>query len=402
MSKGKFNAYFNGIKSDLRQEVLQISGMVEGSMPFKYLGVPIKTTRLKLQDCKPLIDKIVQKIRNLGARKLSYAGRLVLVQSVLNTLYNYWASMFILPQGVINKIESICRNFLWDGGVDYKRTPLISWEKICKPKIEGGLGLKQDTLWNQTAVGKLVWWIASKSDHLWVKWVNQIYIKGGEWLDYCPSPNSSWAWRKICQIKDILCSHYQKQVWTQDKPYSIARGYELLRTIGERLDWTALVWNKLTIPKHGFLSWMYHHDSLNTNAKLHRLGIIEDDTYYVCGLEAESSQHLFFECIYSKQVLQYVEILIGIPFPSQDAGNWRLAMTGTDLWKDVINAYYNACIYHIWKQRNQAKHEHTILHPQKLASLIGREMKTRILSSPLILMGNRDRSLVERIQQAQT
>ncbi|XP_074299290.1 uncharacterized protein LOC141630357 [Silene latifolia] len=125
LSKDKYNAYFNGVKKDLRRDIIQISGMVEGKLPFKYLGIPIKTTRLNDNDCKPLIDNMVHKIRNLGAKKLSYAGRLILVQSVLKSLHNYWASMFILPNGVIHRIEAISRNFLWDGGVDYLRTPLV-------------------------------------------------------------------------------------------------------------------------------------------------------------------------------------------------------------------------------------------------------------------------------------
>ncbi|XP_074318620.1 uncharacterized protein LOC141655438 [Silene latifolia] len=100
MSKGKTNVCFNGVNSVLKQEIIQISGLVEGKLPFRYLGLPIKTTRLSAKDCKPLIDKIVNSIRTLGSRKLSYAGRLVLVISVLKTFHNYWAQMFILPEAL--------------------------------------------------------------------------------------------------------------------------------------------------------------------------------------------------------------------------------------------------------------------------------------------------------------
>ncbi|XP_074265667.1 uncharacterized protein LOC141588111 [Silene latifolia] len=375
--------------------------MGEGTLTFKYLGVPIKTKRLNAKDCRPLIDKIVQRIRNLGARKLSYAGRLVLIQSVLNTLYNYWASMFILPQGFIHRIEGICRNFLWDGGVDYMRNPLVSWDKICKPKNEGDLGLKNDSLWNQAAVGKLVWWIALKSDHLWVKWVNQVYIKGKDWLDYHPTSNSSWSSRKICQTKEMFLNSYQQQIWTSDKGYTIARGYEMIRLRGDKISWSALIWNKLTIPKHGFLAWIYHHNILNTNEKLHNLGISETDTCCICGMATESSKHLFFECVYSRRVLQHLKRMIGTIFPHTDSITWRLNLKGSDLWTNGINAFYNASIHYIWRQRNQSKHELTILHPQKLATLICKEMKMHILSYPLIMMGNQDRSLMDRLKQLQ-
>ncbi|XP_074277407.1 uncharacterized protein LOC141601046 [Silene latifolia] len=112
MSKGKSNVYFNGVKEPLKSDFLRVSGLIEDKLPFRCLGVPIKTTRLNAQDCKPLIDKIVARIRTLGARNLSYAGRLVLVRAVLKTLYNYWGQMFILPTGIITSIEQVCKTFL--------------------------------------------------------------------------------------------------------------------------------------------------------------------------------------------------------------------------------------------------------------------------------------------------
>ncbi|XP_074313964.1 uncharacterized protein LOC141649167 [Silene latifolia] len=104
MSKGKSNVYFNGVASEVKADIMQILGLVEGILPFRYLGVPIKTTRLSAQDCKSLIDKLVGRIRGLGVRKLSYARRLILITSVLKTLHNYWAQMFILPMWVITRI----------------------------------------------------------------------------------------------------------------------------------------------------------------------------------------------------------------------------------------------------------------------------------------------------------
>ncbi|XP_074262990.1 uncharacterized protein LOC141585836 [Silene latifolia] len=209
ISKGKSNAYFNGVKSDLKADIFQVSGFVEGQLPFKYLGVPIKTTRLTAQDCKPLIKKIVSKIRGLGARKLSYAGKLVLVKAVLKTCHIYWSSMFILPKGVTAKIEAICRNYLWDRGVYYLKTPLVSWDKVCTPTKEGGLGLKKEAVWNQAAIGKLVWSISSSPDQLWVRWVNHIYVKNKAWNDYVPLEDSNWYQRNICQTKDIFAEAYQ-------------------------------------------------------------------------------------------------------------------------------------------------------------------------------------------------
>ncbi|XP_074313598.1 uncharacterized protein LOC141648781 [Silene latifolia] len=212
MSKATSNVYFNGVNPILKQDIIQISGLVEGKLPFRYLGVLIKTTELSIRDCKPLIDKI-NRIRTLRAIKLSHAGRLVLVRSVLKTFHNYWAQMFIIPACCINNIERICRNFLWDGGVDFMRSPLVAWDKACRSKKEGGLGLKNDSLWNQAPLGKLVWWIYTKADLLWVKWVNHTYLKGADWHTYTPTTYSSWYWRKISFVCVSLFSLIIFPLW---------------------------------------------------------------------------------------------------------------------------------------------------------------------------------------------
>ncbi|XP_074314953.1 uncharacterized protein LOC141651130 [Silene latifolia] len=347
MSKGKSNAYFNGVPEELKNDILKVSGLVQGTLPFKYLGVPIKTTRLNAQDCAPLIDKLLSKIRGVGARKLSYAGRLVLVQSVFKTLHNYWASMFILPTGVITKVEAICRHFLWDGGVDFLRTPLVSWDKICHPKKEGGLGLKNDILWNKAAVGKLVWWIASKSDHLWVKWVSHTYLKGQNWQTYSPPSNSSWSWRKICQTKNLYTAAYIQQIWTNQKgqEYTIAKGYEFIRVKKPEVSWVSQVWNRWSIPKHSFLVWIHQHNGLNTKDKLHKIGVSPDFDCCICDRGREDNEHLFFQCQYSRRVISEVEKWMGIRLPYQDLQEWRNSRRGSKLKRGLLNSVLNACIY---------------------------------------------------------
>ncbi|XP_074265885.1 uncharacterized protein LOC141588337 [Silene latifolia] len=118
--------------------------------------IPIQASRLTKDDCNILIDKVVSKIRGIGARKLSYAGRVTLINSVFNTLHNYWASIFLIPKGVIKRIEAICRNYLWEGETEFHRIPLVAWQKVCYPKKNGSLGIKEAGVWNIASVGKLV------------------------------------------------------------------------------------------------------------------------------------------------------------------------------------------------------------------------------------------------------
>ena len=86
----------------------------------KYLGVPITASRLSKLECGTLMEKIVGKIRLWATKSISFAGKVQLLNSVIFGMFNYWATIFIHPQEVINQMNHICRNYMWRGGmVDY-------------------------------------------------------------------------------------------------------------------------------------------------------------------------------------------------------------------------------------------------------------------------------------------
>ncbi|XP_074304743.1 uncharacterized protein LOC141639535 [Silene latifolia] len=251
---------------------------------------------------------MVNRIRSLGAKKLSYAGRVVLINYVLNTLYSYWASIFLKPKGVIRRIEAICRNYLWGSSSDYHKVPLIAWEKVTLPKDEGGLGIKRAVLWNTDTVAKLVDWIYGKADRLWIRWVNQIYIKNKDWHNYCPPTDASWAWKCICRVKDIMKLTYIDDQWPEDpKGYSIRSGYEWLRPRQTIQRWKNIVWNKWNYPKHAMISWITMNNGLKVKDKLYQIRCSPDNRYCISDVAPETQSHLFFECSYSKQILLEIE-----------------------------------------------------------------------------------------------
>ncbi|XP_074277978.1 uncharacterized protein LOC141601582 [Silene latifolia] len=256
MNKGKSSFYCNGVDPYLIDEVVKLTGMTRGSVPFKYLGVNVSPKRLSVQDCTCLVDRIVDRIRGLGARKLSYAGRVVLIQSVLSSLHSYWSRIFIIPKTVTNKIEAICRAFLWHG-TDNKQSPsLVCWQAICRPRKQGGLGLKHQYAWNVALMGKYVWWIASKADILWVRWVHAVYIKQKSWVDFEPSINSSWSWLKICQdrLVRMQITHQNRCFFCgakeEDNDHLFFQCVYSLQCLG-----LVSAWCKTQIPENEWISW---------------------------------------------------------------------------------------------------------------------------------------------------
>lgn len=114
-SATKSNIYSANMEEQCIQDICEPIGYQRGALPFRYLGVPISARKLSATDCEMLVEKMASKVRTWGSRNISYAGRVMLVNSVLMHMHSYWASIFILPKKVLKSIIRICRSFPWDG-----------------------------------------------------------------------------------------------------------------------------------------------------------------------------------------------------------------------------------------------------------------------------------------------
>ncbi|XP_074288337.1 uncharacterized protein LOC141613496 [Silene latifolia] len=184
MNSGKSNFYTNGVPVSLIQELEQITGMKRNAVPFRYLGVLVSLNALSVMDQNRLVDNVVEKLEPWGPGNCLIFGRVVLIQSVLT---------------VIDAIEKICRQYLWYGK-DPKEHPAL--------------------------------WVQQKNRSPRVRWVHAVYIKSAQWMDYEPHSGASWAWRKICQVKNKL-----KSLLLTGEPYTIQKGYDFLKPLTDKVTW---------------------------------------------------------------------------------------------------------------------------------------------------------------------
>ena len=79
----------------------------------KYLGCPVFQKRPNVTTFSELIEKAMNKLVGWKAKCLSKAGRIILIQSHLESLPAHTMQCFQLPAGVANNIDKINRQFLW-------------------------------------------------------------------------------------------------------------------------------------------------------------------------------------------------------------------------------------------------------------------------------------------------
>ena len=91
-----------------------IFGCQVGSLPFTYLGLPVGTTKPRVQDLVPVVDRVERRL-SANSSLLSQGARLQLLVSVLTSLPIYFLCSLSLPAAIINHLERIMRQCLWRG-----------------------------------------------------------------------------------------------------------------------------------------------------------------------------------------------------------------------------------------------------------------------------------------------
>ncbi|XP_021845160.2 uncharacterized protein [Spinacia oleracea] len=197
----KSNIYFGGVSTSEKGYILDTAEIVEGSLPFRYLEVPLSSKKLNYHQCKPLVDKILARAKVWSAKFLSYAGRLILIKTILFGMHTFWCQIFILPKRIIKEVEAFCRIFLWTGDTVNSKKALVAWERLYMPRSSGGRNVKNISLWNKVAIGKLLWALAFKKDKLWVQWIDTFYMKGQDPLQFVAPISCSWALKRFLTVR---------------------------------------------------------------------------------------------------------------------------------------------------------------------------------------------------------
>ncbi|XP_050229273.1 uncharacterized protein LOC126678417 [Mercurialis annua] len=211
MINHKSSIYFYGVEDRKKNEIVNELSFSEGTLPVKYLGVPLINKRMSKDDCHGLIEKFTRRINHWTARHLTYVSRLQLINAVLFSIHVYWCSLIILPISVIRGAEKICNHFLWKGSVDFKYGNLVAWKTICMRKDEGGLGIKDLILWNKVAVIRHIWDLLAVKDSLWSLWIIKNKLKMLSFWGITKPFVASWSWRNLVKLRDMIkgCFNYK-------------------------------------------------------------------------------------------------------------------------------------------------------------------------------------------------
>ena len=172
----KSEIFFLNTDTEVENLICQKLGFNKGKFPFRYLGIYLDKNKQTNSGWEHILRKIDNQTESWKDRWLTKAGRATKIKAVLAAIPSYQMSCSYLPKHINSKLESKMRNFFWKGLEDKKKVALISWNKICKPKDYGGLGIK-NLEWQNKALGaKQVWRLYQERDRKWAKIIYNKYL----------------------------------------------------------------------------------------------------------------------------------------------------------------------------------------------------------------------------------
>ncbi|CAA7049989.1 unnamed protein product [Microthlaspi erraticum] len=212
MNAAKSEVFFSGY-SEAEAEVL--SGIMEvriGTFPTRYLGLPLNSQRLSIAVLEPFLEKITKKLHSYTAKFLSFAGKIKLVSSVVYGMVNFWSQVYTLPKEFYSRVDSLCSAFLWKNGTQSAGGARVAWKDICKPKSEGGLGIRQLSEFEVVFRLKQAWNLFTKEDSLWIAWVWQhIFARRSYWITN-DAARFSRSIRSLLQLKPLLSTFLKCEI----------------------------------------------------------------------------------------------------------------------------------------------------------------------------------------------
>ncbi|XP_042962497.1 uncharacterized protein LOC122296769 [Carya illinoinensis] len=205
VNKEKTSMVFSkNVSSTTKAEIMQFWGVQQQQNYDKYLGLPPMLGRGKHQAFFGLQNKVWTKLQGWKEKLLSQGGKEVLIKVVTLSIPTYTMSCFKLPASLCSKLESLIARFWWGQRKEENKISWVSWRKMCKSKLHGGMGFKDLRTFNLALLAKQSWRILKEESLLLHQLYKARYFHSTSFKEAKLGANPSFVWRGIWEAKHYL------------------------------------------------------------------------------------------------------------------------------------------------------------------------------------------------------
>ncbi|KAK9707275.1 hypothetical protein RND81_07G185700 [Saponaria officinalis] len=169
--------------ANCREQVQEVLGSKVVTRPSKYLGMPSIIGRSKTEAFAPLKERIWKKMKRWKEKYLSFAGREILIKAVVQAIPTYHMGLFKLPETLCTEINGGMAKFWWGHNDDERHIFWVAWNKLCKSKVDEGLGFRHLEAFNLAMLAKQLWRLIKLPNSLASKLMKARYYPNSNPLD---------------------------------------------------------------------------------------------------------------------------------------------------------------------------------------------------------------------------
>lgn len=184
INKGRSSIFFSrNVVEETRREVPKLMGFQEADDNTQYLGLSNCMGRNKSVILGYLKEKVRSRIQSWDEKLLNKARNEVLLKIVIQDIPNFPMSVFLIPLEVCKDMEKMMCKFWWRSSAKKdKCIHWMSWDRMSKSKMYGGMGFRQLHEFNIYLLGKQGWRLINNTDSLVARMYKARYYPKGNFL----------------------------------------------------------------------------------------------------------------------------------------------------------------------------------------------------------------------------
>ncbi|KAG7580838.1 Reverse transcriptase domain [Arabidopsis suecica] len=342
ISMEKSTVYLAGVTDSTYQAIVDRFPFEVGTLPVRYLGLPLVTKRLSSADYLPLIEQIKKKIGSWTARW---------TEANLLKQVSFWAI----------KATTSLGSWIWKKILKYREVA----KSLSKHEVRNGA---LTSFWydNWSGMGRLAEVVGDRG--IIDMGISRHATVLEAWTDRRRRRHRAPLLNRM-EEELVLKQNNQKQdtdmvLWKGNNgvfktSFSTKDTWNHTRTTSNKVAWYKGVWFAKATPKHAFCVWLAVQNRLSTGDRMSHWNSGVDATCVLCNNALETRNHLFFSCGFAAEIW---EALAKNIYKSRYTTDWHTTIEwASHQWQNRIESFLARSILHvatytIWRERNGRKH----------------------------------------------